>query len=412
MERLFGCVDNLNMFIHPKFNESFKFMDDKQSIELARKILNKFKESGYENVVVIESGTSPLIAIIKKLKEYKDCSFKITQIKIPRDLDFNLLEWFNIYLSEEELKELVLYNEKSISRYEALKEISNKFSLEDFIGNDKFTIYDSVNNLKEYNNSTEDFIKVLNGTKMYELFNKPFLLFDEYINAGTIIRNFNGIVRLFNMNPKFKLSAFCMFLDNPKEYEKIAFTLYDNSNELECYRNGAYPFENRIDLIGYYYYISKKDFMKVSLEELKQELEEYDNNSEVNLFYNKLNELMEENKFISNADNLISAAMEREKVLSTAMDGDVAFPHVRGVEGGALTLAMGVSKEGIDWDGEKVHFVFLSAIPVAVSAFYLKLIAGIAQRFTKKDVRSAALAAKDSKSLWKALSKATKQTVK
>ena len=44
MERLFGCVDNLNMFIHPKFNESFKFMDDKQSIELARKILNKFKE--------------------------------------------------------------------------------------------------------------------------------------------------------------------------------------------------------------------------------------------------------------------------------------------------------------------------------------------------------------------------------
>ena len=70
-------------------------MDDKQSIELARKILNKFKESGYENIVVIESGTSPLIAIIKKLKEYKDCSFKITQIKIPRDLDFNLLEWFN-----------------------------------------------------------------------------------------------------------------------------------------------------------------------------------------------------------------------------------------------------------------------------------------------------------------------------
>lgn len=319
MERLFGCVDNLNMFIHPKFNESFKFMDDKQSIELARKILNKFKESGYENIVVIESGTSPLIAIIKKLKEYKDCSFKITQIKIPRDLDFNLLEWFNTYLSVEELKELILYNEKSISRYEALREISNKFSLEDFVGNDKFTIYDSVNNLKEYNNSTEDFIKVLNGTKMYELFNKPFLLFDEYINAGTIIRNFNGIVRLFNMNPKFKLSAFCMFLDNPKEYEKIAFTLYDNSSELECYRNGAYPFENRIDLIGYYYYISKKEFMKVSLEELKQELEEYDNNSEVNLFYNKLNEFIEGNNLLEKLkDNF-----EEEQVKNYVSNKDI-----------------------------------------------------------------------------------------
>lgn len=319
MERLFGCVDNLNMFIHPKFNESFKFMDDKQSIELARKILNKFKESGYENIVVIESGTSPLIAIIKKLKEYKDCSFKITQIKIPRDLDFNLLEWFNTYLSKEELKELVLYNERNISRYDALKEISKKFSLEDFIGNDKFTIYDSVNNLKEYSNSTEDFIKVLNGTKMYELFNKPFLLFDEYINAGTIIRNFNGVVRLFNMNPKFKLSAFCMFLDNPKEYEKIAFTLYDNSNELECYRNGAYPFENRIDLIGYYYYISKKEFMKVSLEELKQELEEYENNLEVNLFYNKLNEFIEENNLLEKLkDNL-----EEEQVKNYVSNKDI-----------------------------------------------------------------------------------------
>ena len=219
----------------------------------------------------------------------------------------------------EELKELILYNEKSISRYEALREISNKFSLEDFVGNDKFTIYDSVNNLKEYNNSTEDFIKVLNGTKMYELFNKPFLLFDEYINAGTIIRNFNGIVRLFNMNPKFKLSAFCMFLDNPKEYEKIAFTLYDNSSELECYRNGAYPFENRIDLIGYYYYISKKEFMKVSLEELKQELEEYDNKSEVNLFYNKLNEFIEGNNLLEKLkDNF-----EEEQVKNYVSNKDI-----------------------------------------------------------------------------------------
>ena len=65
MNSLFGIVDNLTMFVHPKFNESFKFMDNKQSIELARKVLDKFTKSGYENIVVIESGTSPLIEIIK-----------------------------------------------------------------------------------------------------------------------------------------------------------------------------------------------------------------------------------------------------------------------------------------------------------------------------------------------------------
>ena len=126
----------------------------------------------------------------------------------------------------------------------------------------------------------------------------------------------------------------------------------------------------------------------------------------------KLALAMEGHGFISSAENLVTAARERESVLSTAMEGGLAFPHVRGVEGGGLTLAMGVSQEGIDWDGEKVNMVFLSAIPVAVSAFYLRLMAGLAQSFAKEANRKAVLEAKDAASLWKALQKATRTTVK
>ena len=125
----------------------------------------------------------------------------------------------------------------------------------------------------------------------------------------------------------------------------------------------------------------------------------------------KLAEAMEQHRFISSADSLVAAAIERESVLSTAMEG-IAFPHVRGVEGGGLTLAMGVSKKGIDWDGEKVNIVFLSAIPVAVSAFYLRLMAGLTQAFSKEANRKAVVEAKDSAALWKALQKATRLTVK
>jgi len=122
---------------------------------------------------------------------------------------------------------------------------------------------------------------------------------------------------------------------------------------------------------------------------------------------------MEKNGFIKNSDSLVSSAMERESVLSTAMEGGIAFPHVRGVEGGALTLAMGVSKKGIDWDGEnKVNIVFLSAIPVAVSAFYLRLMSGLVQAFAKEANRKSLIDAADSASLWKALCKATRTTVK
>ena len=126
----------------------------------------------------------------------------------------------------------------------------------------------------------------------------------------------------------------------------------------------------------------------------------------------RLAEQMESAKFISSADSLVAAAMERESVLSTAMEGGMAFPHVRGVEGGGLTLAMGVSRKGIDWDGETVNLVFLSAIPVAVSAFYLRLMSGISAAFSKDANRRAVMEAKDSAALWKALQKATRTTVK
>ena len=129
----------------------------------------------------------------------------------------------------------------------------------------------------------------------------------------------------------------------------------------------------------------------------------------------ELADQMAANKFVSNPAALTVAAMERESVLSTAMGEDLAFPHVRGVEGGGLTLALGVSKKGIAWDastGETAHLVFFSVIPVAVSAFYLRLMAGLMEAFSKKENRDALLAAKTQGELWKAFMKATRYTIR
>ena len=126
----------------------------------------------------------------------------------------------------------------------------------------------------------------------------------------------------------------------------------------------------------------------------------------------QLAEQMQKAGFISNADKLITAALERESILSTAMDGGMAFPHVRGVEGGGLALALGVSRKGFDWDGEKVHLVFLSAIPVAVSAFYLRLMSGIVKAFSKDSAMKSVMEADTPAALWRALQKATRTAVK
>ena len=41
MKSLFGEVNNLAGFVHPKFNKEFKFMNERQSVNLARKILEE-----------------------------------------------------------------------------------------------------------------------------------------------------------------------------------------------------------------------------------------------------------------------------------------------------------------------------------------------------------------------------------
>ncbi len=128
----------------------------------------------------------------------------------------------------------------------------------------------------------------------------------------------------------------------------------------------------------------------------------------------ELADAMVANRFVSNADALVAAAMEREGILSTAMSDGLAFPHVRGVEGGGLTIALGISRAGIVYDdsGAKVNFIFFSVIPVAVSAFYLRLMSGLTESFGKKENRDLLLEAKSPADLWKAFMRATRHTIR
>lgn len=124
--------------------------------------------------------------------------------------------------------------------------------------------------------------------------------------------------------------------------------------------------------------------------------------------------VMEQKNFVSGVDKLVQTALEREAVLSTAMENGLAFPHVRGVEGGGLTLALGVSHKGVAFDnaGNVVNIVFFITIPTAVSAFYLRLMAGLTETFLKEQNREAILTAETPEQLWKALTKATRYSIK
>ena len=117
-------------------------------------------------------------------------------------------------------------------------------------------------------------------------------------------------------------------------------------------------------------------------------------------------------RVIADANAVVVAALEREKILTTAVGHGLAFPHMRGVEEGVLTFACGVSPAGLDWNGELVRLVFFTTLPVVASPFYLKLLAAICKTFEDEEKLPFVLAAGDAKTLWKELNKATRVAVK
>jgi len=124
---------------------------------------------------------------------------------------------------------------------------------------------------------------------------------------------------------------------------------------------------------------------------------------------------MEAEGFVDNGARLLEEALKREAIACTAVGHSLAFPHVRGVEGGGLTMALGVSPKGIKFGGPGrtlTRIVFFMVIPTAASAFYLKLLSGLAQIFQKEEAREKLMGHDSPEKLWKALIKITKPVIR
>lgn len=124
---------------------------------------------------------------------------------------------------------------------------------------------------------------------------------------------------------------------------------------------------------------------------------------------------MQDQGFVEDSNQLLELAIQREAIVSTAVDNGMAFPHVRGVEGGGLSMALGIHKKGIHFGGPGrtlTRIFFFMVIPTATSAFYLRLISGLSQTFRDKEVREEMLSAKSEEELWQILVRRTRTLIK
>ena len=85
-------------------------------------------------------------------------------------------------------------------------------------------------------------------------------------------------------------------------------------------------------------------------------------------------------------DSLIDDVLEREYKGSTGIGKGIAIPHARTTGVKSLVGALGISRQGIDFesdDGEPCHMVFLILAPPEESTAYLKALSAVA--FIGKD---------------------------
>lgn len=74
--------------------------------------------------------------------------------------------------------------------------------------------------------------------------------------------------------------------------------------------------------------------------------------------------------------------MKREEMMSTGLEKGIAVPHAKTDAADDLSLALGISREGIDFDsadGKSSHLFFLLLAPVDAAGPNIKVLAEIAR---------------------------------
>ncbi len=95
-----------------------------------------------------------------------------------------------------------------------------------------------------------------------------------------------------------------------------------------------------------------------------------------------------------NADAVDAAVWSREQIMSTGVGQGIAVPHARMYDLAAPVVAIGLCKEGIDFnapDGEAAQFIFLILTPEHDNGAQIEILADVARTFGREEVRHKAL---------------------
>ena len=107
--------------------------------------------------------------------------------------------------------------------------------------------------------------------------------------------------------------------------------------------------------------------------------------------------LLNDNGTLLDFDVALQDVLAREGYLSTGLESGLAIPHAKtdGVKG--LQIALGIKKEGLDFeslDGKPANLIFLVLSPRSTSGPHIQTLAVISRNLKEKPIRDSLVNAK------------------
>jgi fructose-specific phosphotransferase system IIA component len=109
-------------------------------------------------------------------------------------------------------------------------------------------------------------------------------------------------------------------------------------------------------------------------------------------------ELLAQSRCVGDFEAFFNEILQRERVSNTALGHDVAIPHARTDQCSDILIAVGRSREGVDFeakDGKPVRLIFLIGTPKQMVTDYLRVVGTLARLLRQDDLRQRLLDAPD-----------------
>ncbi len=107
--------------------------------------------------------------------------------------------------------------------------------------------------------------------------------------------------------------------------------------------------------------------------------------------------LLADTSDVSDADAIYEAVMSREREGSTGLEKGVAIPHAKSDAVKSLSIVVGISRDGINFesqDGKPAHILFLMVAPTSESGPHVQAIAKIVKMIKFDKLRKKLVEAK------------------